>query len=628
MSSVAALNAADCPFLPVNSDTQLPSIEELVEKILEMHRSCRKDTVQMKRWISQYSPEHVDDILRRVMHKEIAEGKQGLFDSCLSLLPDEKVNDLVRIKVMQCHDFEQNVDQKKAVQSIEELAAYVHKNWPDERLSPAMRTMKREYLIALDFIKNFIPNLINTFMTAFSLFKIGQEPGSAWEANSMLEVYYKFMMIPATLVVVLTAILPIITWQAYLIGVGVVVGIAAILYIYIRWVKPCPNDVEAGENLTEKVKRGELTSVYGRFKEIESLIEKIDNWEEVNERNGICMHGPSGVGKSELINGLAIELFNRQEYRHKKVFSICTPNFVEKSAYQGIHNKLKSLFDRFKGHNNIVLVFEEIHVLGEQKDSAPLRSFLKQLDHSEFPCIALTTTEEYKKFVEKDETFASRFRQVVVLDSMGKEQIKEVLVGKTVESDRNELVDEAALDKIAELSASNCQPMKAIHVFRDLMVKCQSSFQNYKAKCECKKKSYDLRCKKNIHRLRSCGEAEQTDIENLAENRQLHEEVEQLRKETMKVDAVIDAFQKNIDLYRAIREPMKRFAGKALKSKKPFHENRPMREFFKKYLYLMPEVGNVIGALEKELNCYGITPRITVEMVEEFFKNQQSESTA
>ena len=249
--------------------------------------------------------------------------------------------------------------------SIQELASNVSKYFSEPPVSKVKKSLLVEIKRGLSLILNFIPNIINTFLIAFSLYDIGKEPQTAWEASAMLDVYYKFIMIPSAIIVVLTVILPFVGFKLYAIAAGVILICSLALFIYIKWLRPCPNRLPYCVNLTEDAKFGRISTVVGRNDEIEKLVALFSSLDSNNSRHAILV-GPSGIGKTEVVKGFAQRIAQSdssipQNLRNKKIFVINTASLVQGGKW-GYADQLTYLLNKVKGYENeVIFFFDEIH---------------------------------------------------------------------------------------------------------------------------------------------------------------------------------------------------------------------------------------------------------------------------
>lgn len=162
-----------------------------------------------------------------------------------------------------------------------------------------------------------------------------------------------------------------------------------------------------------------------RFDPIESRDKEIDRVFEVMGRrikNNPCLVGDAGVGKTAIVEGMAQRLVSGDVpnyLRNKHIISVDVSGIVSGSKYRGdFEEKLNGILNEAASNNNVILFFDEIHMLmeagGSSADSAMnAANILKPaISRGDVQIIGATTPAEYKKFVEKDKAFERRLQSV------------------------------------------------------------------------------------------------------------------------------------------------------------------------------------------------------------------------
>jgi len=204
-------------------------------------------------------------------------------------------------------------------------------------------------------------------------------------------------------------------------------------------------------DLTKEAKKGKLTPVIGREKEINRMIEILSR----KSKNNPVLVGDAGVGKTAVVEGLA-ELIvdeNPPSYlKNKKILQLDMAALLAGSKFRGeFEERLKSVIDTVKERSDeIILFIDELHNIigagvaeGNAMDAA---NILKpSLARGEIKVIGATTYEEYKQYIEKDKALARRFQPVYIQEPTP-EQAVEILKGikETYEKHHKvEILDEA-----------------------------------------------------------------------------------------------------------------------------------------------------------------------------------------
>lgn len=167
-----------------------------------------------------------------------------------------------------------------------------------------------------------------------------------------------------------------------------------------------------GENITAKAKAGDIHKIVGRDEEIQELIDILS----AKRYNNILLVGRPGVGKTTVIEGLAMKIANNEvplNLRNVKIFDIPFTNIISDTGFTGsLECKIKNLVEEVRSHRKEVIVFfDEFHQL---MCNETIRNALKPpLANGEFPLIGATTDDEYNRFVSgADEAFVQRFNRI------------------------------------------------------------------------------------------------------------------------------------------------------------------------------------------------------------------------
>ena len=173
------------------------------------------------------------------------------------------------------------------------------------------------------------------------------------------------------------------------------------------------------ENLTAKASAGNIDPVLARDKEIDLMIDILSR----RRKNNPIVVGDAGVGKSALIEGLALRIVNKQVPPHLQnveLWSLDLAALQSGASIKGeFEKRLKSVIDFVKNSTTpIVLFIDEAHTLigaGGSEGGNDAANLLKPaLARGELRTIAATTWSEYKKYVERDPALSRRFKLVKV----------------------------------------------------------------------------------------------------------------------------------------------------------------------------------------------------------------------
>ena len=173
-----------------------------------------------------------------------------------------------------------------------------------------------------------------------------------------------------------------------------------------------------GRNLTAEAAEGKLDPVIGRTNEIERVMVVLSR----RTKNNPVLIGEPGVGKTAVVEGLAqkIQAGDAPEtLKGKQVYSLDLGSMVAGSRYRGdFEERLKKVLKEIKTRGDIVLFIDEIHTIvgaGSADGALGASDMLKpMLARGELQTIGATTTDEYRKYIEKDAALARRFQTVMV----------------------------------------------------------------------------------------------------------------------------------------------------------------------------------------------------------------------
>ena len=189
---------------------------------------------------------------------------------------------------------------------------------------------------------------------------------------------------------------------------------------------------DLGVDLTQKARNKKIDPIIGREEETNRLIEILCR----KNKNNPVLIGDAGVGKSAVVDGLALAIANDQVpdlLKNKTIFSLELGSLMSGTKYRGaLEEKLKTLIDVISNTKDIIVFIDEIHTLvqvgGDKGEVNPADMLKPYLARGEFQTIGATTTDEYRKYIEKDKALERRFQPVIV-NPPTVEQTIEILKG-------------------------------------------------------------------------------------------------------------------------------------------------------------------------------------------------------
>ena len=183
-----------------------------------------------------------------------------------------------------------------------------------------------------------------------------------------------------------------------------------------------------GTDMTKAAEEGKLDPVVGRVKEIERLAQILSR----RKKNTPILIGEPGVGKSAIVEGLALRIVEKKVSRilfDKRVIALDMTAVVAGTKYRGqFEERIRSILNELKKNPNIILFIDEIHTIvgaGSAAGSMDAANMLKPtLARGEIQCIGATTLDEYRQNIEKDGALERRFQKVIVEPTTAEETLQ------------------------------------------------------------------------------------------------------------------------------------------------------------------------------------------------------------
>ena len=183
-----------------------------------------------------------------------------------------------------------------------------------------------------------------------------------------------------------------------------------------------------GTDMTKAAEEGKLDPVVGRVKEIERLAQILSR----RKKNNPILIGEPGVGKSAIVEGLALRIVEKKVSRilfDKRVIALDMTAVVAGTKYRGqFEERIRSILNELKKNPNIILFIDEIHTIvgaGSAAGSMDAANMFKPaLARGEIQCIGATTLDEYRQNIEKDGALERRFQKVIVEPTTAEETLQ------------------------------------------------------------------------------------------------------------------------------------------------------------------------------------------------------------
>lgn len=241
---------------------------------------------------------------------------------------------------------------------------------------------------------------------------------------------------------------------------------------------------DLGIDITKKARENKLDPIIGRKEEIERIIQILCR----KTKNNPVLIGEPGVGKSAVVEGLARAIVDGnvpELLKNKTVFTLDMGSLVAGTKYRGaLEEKLKGAIDIIRKQGNIIVFIDELHTLAQagskEGEVSPADILKPYLARGELQTIGATTTEEYRKFIEKDKALERRFQPIIVAPPSVEDTI-EILKGlkDNYEAFHKVKISDEAIVAAAKLSdryiTDRYLPDKAIDLIDEAMSRVKVS---------------------------------------------------------------------------------------------------------------------------------------------------------
>ncbi|MEO5966832.1 MAG: ATP-dependent Clp protease ATP-binding subunit, partial [Ferruginibacter sp.] len=232
-----------------------------------------------------------------------------------------------------------------------------------------------------------------------------------------------------------------------------------------------------GRDITRLAENGSLDPIVGRETEIERVSQILSR----RKKNNPILIGEPGVGKTAIVEGLALRIVQRKVSRvlfNKRVVSLDLAALVAGTKYRGqFEERMKAIMNELEKNRDVILFIDEIHtIVGAGGASGSLDAsniFKPALARGELQCIGASTLDEYRMHIEKDGALDRRFQKVLIEQPSVEETI-EILnnIKNKYEDFHNVTYSAEAIDACVKLSdrymTDRLLPDKAIDVLDEV----------------------------------------------------------------------------------------------------------------------------------------------------------------
>ena len=232
-----------------------------------------------------------------------------------------------------------------------------------------------------------------------------------------------------------------------------------------------------GRDITKLAETGSLDPIVGREEEIERVSQILSR----RKKNNPILIGEPGVGKTAIVEGLALRIVQRKVSRvlfDKRVISLDLAALVAGTKYRGqFEERMKAIMNELEKNRDVILFIDEIHtIVGAGGASGSLDAsniFKPALARGELQCIGASTLDEYRQYIEKDGALDRRFQKVMI-DPPSVDETIQILenIKSKYEDYHNVIYSDDAIEACVKLSdrymTDRLLPDKAIDVLDEV----------------------------------------------------------------------------------------------------------------------------------------------------------------
>ncbi len=528
--------------------------------------------------LKKASPEQAAVLFDELVNRSLQTNSTQALERCLSL---------VSLRELECILHKEISASKTSPQATLDALAIAGKEY-QKLMTSSEDTLLKQH--GNSFIKT-VRNVIDSILTTFHITDASRDSATSYEATEKLNAYVKLIGFPLVIFSALAAITSAFT--AFVVTASILAALALGIMVYVKWLQDSPDTIERCHNLVEQARQGELSPVLAREAEIDRVLQCLAS-STSGHRTHPLLVGPSGVGKTEIVRGIAQRIALGRvpdKLKGKKLLALNTANLFDRGGggpRSGGEDPLQRILNRMgKKKDHYIVFLDEIHTAMHNKLEVgeKLKTVLDTNPEGFHLCIGATTKDEYEKYIATDIAFCRRF-EIVDIHPTTKEQtmmiLREILNREAPELD----IDEKKLESIYESSSKTYPKLNQPASSIQLLAKVMDSSRQMSTLAEAiQKLQQELSNLSSLLYSMPEGEAKASAIENIEK---LEKKLKMLRVEQAW------AKEKESALNRMIR--FRRDQVSALFKTALFAKNKQEDRLFMKFLfwnyYLIPSVKN------------------------------------